>query len=171
MDPKATISDSDNRIAMARQPSMCRLLEKLPFDIRAIIYKELLTAPYTIGIEIDRSRAKQPTFLLDLLNSEPEEDYWSLDEKEDEQKSDKIPILFPQLLATCKRIYEEALPTLYGDNTFCFYKPQCALCWLNIIPLRGLAKVHTLVLCVQVWYFNAAPGYGELSVTNRLLTL
>ncbi|KAF3939970.1 hypothetical protein ABW19_dt0210359 [Dactylella cylindrospora] len=37
---------------------------------------------------------------------------------------EKTPALYPQILRTCKKIYEEGIALLYSKNTFCIHPPE-----------------------------------------------
>lgn len=50
--------------------------------------------------------------------------------------SDALDFIDATILRTCRRIYQEALPVLYGDNLFQFYTPL----ELNLFKTHGIMK-------------------------------
>ncbi|KAH7350295.1 hypothetical protein BKA66DRAFT_476512 [Pyrenochaeta sp. MPI-SDFR-AT-0127] len=79
------------------------LFMNLPVELRLIIYKELLSAP---------NRFVRLTYDLQPVASNLH--------------------LYPAILRACRAIYNEALPVLYGSNTFC----------MHTFPLRQIRKRH-----------------------------
>lgn len=74
--------------------------------------------------------------------------------------------IHPTILHICWKAYKEALPILYGDNTFCFFNDRI----LSNFRSEGLPLVHPfgkqhLILPV----FNAQPSLqGRLSMIRNL---
>ena len=50
--------------------------------------------------------------------------------------SESLDFMDATILRTCRRIYQEALPMLYGDNLFQFYTPA----ELNLFKTHGIIK-------------------------------
>ena len=48
--------------------------------------------------------------------------------------SDSLEFMDATILRICRRIYQEALPMLYGDNLFIFYTPT----ELNLFKTHGI---------------------------------
>jgi len=81
----------------------CPLFTKLPMEVRNMIYGYLLVTPEIISHAHELVGGVQ-TVLAE--NHHP------------------IPGLDAAILRTCRSIYEEALPILYGRNTFLFQHPD-----------------------------------------------
>ena len=70
------------------------------------------------------------------------------------------------ILRVCWRTYSEALPILYGSNTFCFYSVQTLTCFrFEGLPLVHPGNNQRLFLSV----FNDQPNpQGRLSMIRKL---
>lgn len=84
---------------MPPDQSQCPLLSAVPFEIRHMIFHHLLTTAEPIDKPHKHLGIKE-TALLD--NYKP------------------IPHIDSAILRTCRMVYSEALPILYGQNTFEF---------------------------------------------------
>ena len=87
----------------AKDQSGCPLFTTIPVEIRHLIYRELLTTPEPID-RAHKQLGSKETAMLDQYQ--------------------KIPNLDAPILRTCRTIYNEALPILYGLNTFQFASSQ-----------------------------------------------
>ena len=82
--------------------SSCAFLAKLPIEIRIMVYQELL---------ISASPIQDAHELFG-----PKKSFMKYDDKP------RIPNLDSRVLRTCKQIYNEARPILYGENWFRFVR-------------------------------------------------
>lgn len=81
----------------------CPLFTKLPLEVRNIIYGHLLIVPETINRAHELVSGVQ-TVIAKNCHS--------------------IPGLDATILQTCRSVYDEALPILYGCNFFSFRNPD-----------------------------------------------
>lgn len=86
-----------------RSVAECPLFTKLPLEIRHMIYGHLLVVPEAI------SRAHELVGGVQTVLA---------------QNYHPIPGLNAAILRTCRSIYDEALPVLYGCNEFDFRSPD-----------------------------------------------
>lgn len=135
----------------------CAFLTKLPYDIRLIIY-EMVLGGNTLHLEaanpksrILHSICKHPAQIdnasvhIDCStqstvrpSSAPREDY--------EQATGFLP-----LLVTCRRIYSEAVGTLYNANTFEFTQNFAAFTFLKLmLPQQRLQSIRHLRLHLRI---------------------
>lgn len=92
------IDSSENPVIPKSQPG-CSLFTAIPVEIRHIIYRHLLVTLDTIE-RAHKHLGSKDTALID--NYQP------------------IPHIDAAVLRTCRLVYSEALPILYGQNTFGF---------------------------------------------------
>ena len=95
------------RTTNARQKAKCLLLKMLPLELRLQIYHLLLTivSPLDRAGDWVRDRTGKPNSIT-FKGLAPEK-----------------RVLHANILRTCRTIYTETLPTLYGANTFSFIHP------------------------------------------------
>ncbi|KAF3082639.1 hypothetical protein TWF569_006622 [Orbilia oligospora] len=79
----------------------------LPTEIRLMILENLLLSTF-----------------VSTETGDPE--VWPYAKSDDLATRDKLQILFPQILRTCKRLYCEGIPLLYSKNRFCIHAPTTA---------------------------------------------
>ena len=77
----------------------------IPPEVRSIVYRKLLVSPEKIDHVASRLGTERVKYKM--LNT-----YTPLAE------------IDPTILRTCRAIYDEALPILYGENTFYFSRPE-----------------------------------------------
>ena len=82
-----------------RDQTDCPLFTAIPVEIRHLIYCQFLTIPETIE-KVHKHLGSKDTAMVD--NYQP------------------IPCIDAAILRTCRLIYSETLPILYGQNTFEF---------------------------------------------------
>ena len=92
------IEDPENPVKPSEQTE-CPLFCAIPTEIRHIIYRYLLTTPDPIQ-KVHSHLGSKETAMLDQYTP--------------------IPDIDAAILRTCRRIYSEALPILYGMNVFQF---------------------------------------------------
>lgn len=134
----------------------CKFLLMLPLDVRLIIYDMVLGGmAFHIGSENHTKRMLATTCLQPSLiglgdhqdclapsskrpSSAPREDY--------PQATGLLP-----LLVTCRRIYSEAITTLYSANTFEFWENRMALRFLRgMFPPQRLASIRRFRWAIQI---------------------
>jgi hypothetical protein len=85
----------------ARQQDSCPFFDKLPLEIRLLVYRELLVSEKTIvglSMMVGKERLKRRM----------------------QSNYDPIPDIDAAILRTCRKAYNEAIDTLYGENLFKF---------------------------------------------------
>lgn len=135
----------------------CGLLSKLPYDVRLIIYEMVLggnvlhlsaQSPknrilYNIckhPDKIDQTGIHQDCSSISVLrpSSAPRDDY--------EEATGLLP-----LLVTCRRIYSEAISSLYSNNTFEFNQIFAAFTFLKVmIPQQRLQRIRHFRLHLRI---------------------
>ena len=85
----------------------CVFFRKWPLEIRELVYNLLLVAGH-ISCPAQLVEMKYTTFVYTESRGYPSSDLGT----------------DPTILQTCRRIYSEALPILYGRNNFHFYHPR-----------------------------------------------
>ncbi|KAL8851592.1 MAG: hypothetical protein Q9221_003524 [Calogaya cf. arnoldii] len=111
--------------------------QSLPFEIRHMIYKELLVSAAPIR-KPHKLVCNKRSIMLDI--AQPAKDIDST------------------ILRVCRMIYSEALPVLYGKNTFEFSKPRK----LRDFSHAGLDRSHT------VFNFCNAPA-GRFTLIRSIV--
>ncbi len=91
--------DSTDTPVTPEDQSDCPLFTEIPAEIRHMAYRQLLTIPDPIE-KAHKHLGSKDTALLDNYNP--------------------IPHIDAAILRTCRLVYSEALPILYGQNTFEF---------------------------------------------------
>lgn len=91
--------DSTETPVTPREQLACPLYSRVPVEIRTMIFCHLLTIPEPIE-KAHKHLGSKDTALLDNYNP--------------------IPHIDAAVLRTCRIVYSEALPILYGQNTFEF---------------------------------------------------
>ena len=121
----------------------CHFLDDLPYEIRSIIYSELLIAEHPIWNAHELFESHRG-----INNPTP-----------------FLPDLHAAILRTCRTTYLEGLPTLYGRNKFGFFAAD----HLTIFAHGGLEKrvsgsIHFgFRLCVScICNFDSAPLGGRI---------
>ncbi|PSN62211.1 hypothetical protein BS50DRAFT_650710 [Corynespora cassiicola Philippines] len=104
----------------------CSFLRHLCYDVRYLLYENLLKYDQTINLA--KSGVDRQT--LGELRPFPGLRYQ----------------LSPLILLTCKEIYREALPVLYGGNEFGFHVIRNAHAWLRQIGYKGMNELRHLKL-------------------------
>lgn len=92
------LDSTENPVTPKDQPA-CPLFAAAPVEIRHMIYRQLLTIPEPIE-KAHKHLGSKDTALLDSYKP--------------------IPHIDATVLRTCRLVYSEALPILYGHNTFEF---------------------------------------------------
>ncbi len=101
----------------ARQQDSCSFFVKLPLELRLLVYRELLVSEKTIvglSMMVGKERLKRKM----------------------QSKYDPIPDIDAAILRTCRKAYNEAIGTLYGENIFKFSSIRA----LNAFKEDGLTK-------------------------------
>ncbi|KAF1940061.1 hypothetical protein EJ02DRAFT_456333 [Clathrospora elynae] len=65
----------------------------------------------------------------------------------------------PQLLRTCRRIYREAIPTLYSENSFTFACPTTFFAFTSSIPPPRLPQLKHLTITTLLHHWSS-DHYG-----------
>ena len=111
----------------------------LPFEIRAQIYEHLLVldSPVQSPGSLVQSRLYFEFDPLDsLVRSRLHFTFNPLER----------PTLQVAILQTCRQVYEEALPVLYGLNRFVFGSPEC----IRAFHFAGLASGMLFIMTMNV---------------------
>jgi len=101
----------------ARKQDSCPFFDKLPLEIRLLVYRELLPSEKTIvglSMMVGKERLKRKM----------------------QSNYDPIPDIDAAILRTCRKPYNEAIGTLYGENIFKFSSIRA----LNAFKEDGLTK-------------------------------
>ena len=87
------------------RPSQCMFFSKLPPEVRALVYRRVLTttALLNAGAEIEKV-----TYTLITDDNDPSH----------------TSNIDSALMRTCRKMYQETLPVLYGENKFVFRRPE-----------------------------------------------
>ena len=98
----------------------------LPPEVRAMIYRKLLISP---------DRIDNPAYRVGLKRIEHK------------MLGTYAPVagLDSTILRVCRTVYDEALPVLYGENTFCFPGPDTMATFKSV----GLVEKHSRSLTSQ----------------------
>lgn len=136
----------------ARKP--CPLLG-LPYELRLRIYELLLTInddmrPTTIAYSPSRwiqGTGRLCGVLFDRPTRKTEGGPLELDPWGNPSPASKH--LHTAVLRTCRQIYCEAAPVLYGTNRFNFLRPNDLLALLNIASPVSAAGLHFLNLVIR----------------------
>ena len=87
------------------RPSQCMFFSKLPPEIRILVYRQILTtkAVLNAGAEIKKMTRSLTT---------------------DDNDPSHISNINSAVMQTCRKMYQETLPVLYGENKFGFRTPE-----------------------------------------------
>ncbi|KAG7005195.1 hypothetical protein G7Y79_00021g050620 [Physcia stellaris] len=126
---------------------------KLPAEIRSSVYQYLLRSNRD-RILIRTTRLMSPA-VIELVRKKVYSD-----------DSESLDFMDATILRTCRRIYQEALPMLYGDNLFQFYTPA----ELNLFKTHSIMKNDAAKKKgSNMPIFNLHPSpQGRLSWIRRL---
>ena len=117
--------DPTESLVIPKEQPECPLFTTIPVEIRHLIYHQLLTTPDTIE-KAHKHLGSKDTALVD--NYQP------------------IPGIDAAILRTCRLIYSETLPVLYGQNTFDFSSANAIRSFqsksLIGYPLGRLARIR-----------------------------
>ncbi|KAL8785275.1 MAG: hypothetical protein Q9213_003479 [Squamulea squamosa] len=137
----------------------------LPIEIRQQIYRLCLIDPDPIHIEAlpPRLHSPAPTGFAD-----PEVDKERVRLVSQATIFGRDNYINTSLLRTCRIIYQEAIPILYGSNAFQFLFKRC---WdtLSIFEKRLTALSRQCVRKIEISFPNIEPGGGrsEFSAASR----
>jgi hypothetical protein len=122
------------------QPN-CAFLDTLCYDVRHMIYEQLLVAngPLKMWDRAPRPLSKH-NMMWHARGGPPE----SMDRIGD------WTTLSTDILRTCRQIYEEAMPVLYGKNNFALVHAPDALSWLERIGYRSIGQITSLVMYIRI---------------------
>ncbi|KAL6719355.1 hypothetical protein ACLMJK_003594 [Lecanora helva] len=131
----------------------CLLFTAIPNEIREMIYYQLLTAPEIIE-KAHKHLGSKDTAMVD--NYRP------------------IPDVDATVLRTCRLIYSEALPILYGQNTFAFYSVNAIRSFQSKSLCLGACEsgqrvfVSTAANTSEAFNFKLAP-MGRLTMIRSIV--
>lgn len=136
--------------------NQCAFLSVLPLDIRAIIYEMVLGGmSFHLG-NPNESKGRILCFVCRRpghMNDDHHEVCFastchrrsSIPREDSEQATGMLP-----LLVTCRRIYSEAIDTLYSSNTFEFWQNQYAFRFLKVmLPQQRLRHIRRFRWAMQ----------------------
>ncbi|MDI1486492.1 MAG: hypothetical protein OHK93_005722 [Ramalina farinacea] len=137
---------TDSKPAPKPKPqSGCPLFTAIPVEIRHLIYRELLTTPEVID-QAHKQLGNKESAMLEHYKP--------------------IPGIDSPILRTCRLIYIEALPILYGLNTFHFSSAQCIRHFQN----HGLSTFPLDLKVDNVLAFNfKSATTGRLQMIRSLV--
>ena len=134
--------DSTENPVIPQDQSQCPLFSAVPVEIRHLIFHHLLTTAEPIEKPHKHLGSKE-TALLD--NYKP------------------IPEIDSAILRTCRLIYSEALPILYGQNTFEFSSANA----IRSFQSKSLIGYPSVVFLICHSPFYHMLGAGDIFVLLR----
>lgn len=147
----------------------CKFLSMLPLDVRMIIYDMVLGGiVFHITTNESKSRilshmCKRPDRLSDMVH----QDCFDISAK---RPSSAPRADYPQatgllpLLVSCRRIYSEAIDTLYSANTFEFWENRVAFKFLKVmVPPQRLQSIRRFRWDMQIPHH---PNLGSRSLRD-----
>lgn len=123
----------------------CGFLNRLCYDVRILIYKLLLTYPGQFQIRPNRKEIRQP--------------FLRMKECSGTRNRHPDPTFSPAILRTCKAIHQEAIPIIYGANTFSLYSRPGSSTWLRTIGGSNIAELKSLIVRADI-NRGTHSGYG-----------
>lgn len=137
------------------QPQSC-FVSKLPLDIRLIIY-ELVLGGMTLHMTTNESKSRVLCHVCKRPEHIGDEDHYACFARADRRPSsapreDYLQASgFLPLLLTCRRVYSEAVETLYSANTFEFWENRVAFRFLKqMIPPQRLRCIRRFRWDMQI---------------------
>ncbi|ORY11741.1 hypothetical protein BCR34DRAFT_601177 [Clohesyomyces aquaticus] len=127
----------------------------LPFDIRHLVYKELLVGLEPIHIICEYGE----------LDSDDESDEPPLQHKAIFASTGMVR-LPTEILLTSKLVAQEAVKVLYSENTFVLRDPNIALGWLRKIGSENISMLRSLVIRVELNSWGVYDGLWGFDFTN-----
>ncbi|KAK3707547.1 hypothetical protein LTR37_012042 [Vermiconidia calcicola] len=147
--------------------AQCKFLHKLPLDIRRIIY-DMVLGGMVFHVTTNDSKTRIFSYICRLpehINDENHIDCFAVSTRRpssaprDDYKH--ATGLLP-LLVSCRRIYSEAIETLYSANTFEFWENRVAFGFLKVmVPPQRLRCIRRFRWDMQI------PHHPNLNARSR----
>ena len=147
----------------------CAFMSMLPLDIRLMIYDMFLGGRY-FHVTTNESKSRILSHVCKRTASSKADDHqdcFSIPSSERRPSSaprEDYPVatgLLP-LLVTCRRIYSEAIETLYSANTFEFWENRVALRFLKqMLPPQRLRSIRRFRWDMQI------PHHPNINARSR----
>lgn len=147
----------------------CAFLSKLPLDVRLMIYEMLLGGNF-FHVTTNESKSRILSHACKRASNSRNDDHQacfsvpSTERRPSSAPREDYPFatgLLP-LLVTCRRIYSEAIDTLYSANTFEFWENRVALRFLKqMLPPHRLRSIRRFRWDMQI------PHHPDINARSR----
>lgn len=147
----------------------CGFLWRLPLDIRLMIYEMVLGGNY-FHVTTNESKSRILSHACKRNTASAEGDHQacfsvsSTERRPSSAPREDCPFAtgFLPLLATCRRIYSEAIDILYSANTFEFWENRVALRFLKqTLPTQRLRSIRRFRWDMQI------PHHPDINARSR----
>ena len=126
----------------------CKFLSMLPLDVRMIIY-DMVLGGMVFHITTNESKSRILSHICKRPDHISDEDHQDCFDTSAKRPSSAPRADYPQatgqlpLLVSCRRIYSEAIDTLYSANTFEFWENRVAFKFLKVmLPPQRLQGIR-----------------------------
>lgn len=151
-DSLALATSASHGMSITKNGQPFRLMD-LPGEVKMGVYRQAL--PRYKRVALDRENVRVPSPFVGTNCDDPCDSACNADE-------------YVNLLLTSRGVYREAMPLLYGGNTFCLIKPQASEHALSIVGRAALGHIQSLEIQVKSGLVDLGTIWDDLMLCTNL---